>query len=92
MQNNTGRLLLITVVSIAVKGELAKETVNYDTEIKTYQYNCQQYIPKSTEKIVIVKLTISVKSLPQVSTQFMTFQPFSIIKITMTKEFLGSTC
>ena len=33
-RNTTGRLLLILAVSIAVKGELLNETVNYDT--KTY--------------------------------------------------------
>ena len=36
MQNTTGRLLLIIVVSIVVKGELANETVNYDTKAKAY--------------------------------------------------------
>ena len=35
LQNTTGRLLLIIAVSIVVKGELAKETVNYDTKTKT---------------------------------------------------------
>ena len=35
LQNNTGRLFQITTVSIAVKEELAIETVNYYTEIKT---------------------------------------------------------
>ena len=59
-------MLLITIVSIAVKEELANKTVNYDTEIKTYQYDCHQYIPESTEKFVIVNLTSSAKSLPQV--------------------------
>ena len=33
LQNTTGRLLLIIVV-IIVKGELANETVNYDTKVK----------------------------------------------------------
>ena len=36
LQNTTGRLLLIIVVSIVVKGELANETVNYDTKAKAY--------------------------------------------------------
>ena len=36
LQNTTGRLLLIIVVSIVVKGELANETVNYDTIAKSY--------------------------------------------------------
>ena len=36
MQNTTGRLLLITAISILAKGELANETVNYDTKAKTY--------------------------------------------------------
>ena len=35
-QNSTGRLLLIMAVSIAVKGEFANETVNYDTKTKAY--------------------------------------------------------
>ena len=35
-QNTTGRLLLIVAVSIAVKGELANKTVNYDTKTKAY--------------------------------------------------------
>ena len=36
MRNSTKftRLILITAVSIVVKGELAKETVNYGTKIK----------------------------------------------------------
>ena len=36
LQNITGRLLLIIVVSKVVKGELVNETVNYDTEIKAH--------------------------------------------------------
>ena len=36
LQNTTGRLLLIIAVSIVVKGELANETVNYDTKPKAY--------------------------------------------------------
>ena len=36
MQNTTGRLLLITAISILAKEELANETVNYDTKAKTY--------------------------------------------------------
>ena len=36
MQNTNGRLLLITAISILAKGELANETVNYDTKAKTY--------------------------------------------------------
>ena len=32
LQNTTKRLLLIKVVSVVVKGELANETVNYDTK------------------------------------------------------------
>ena len=35
-QNTTGRLLLVTTVSIVVKGELANETVNYDRKINAY--------------------------------------------------------
>ena len=37
LQKTTGRVLLILTVSIVVKGELANETVNYDTEFKAYQ-------------------------------------------------------
>ena len=36
LQNTTGRMLLIIVVSIVVKGELANETVNFDTKTKVY--------------------------------------------------------
>ena len=36
LQNTTGQLLLVIAVSIVVKGELANETVNYDTKPKTY--------------------------------------------------------
>ena len=36
LQNTTRRLLLIIAVSIVVKGELANETVNYDTKTKAY--------------------------------------------------------
>ena len=36
MQNTTGQLLLVIVVSIVGKVELANENANYDTEIKAY--------------------------------------------------------
>ena len=36
LQNTTGQLLLIIVVLVVVKGELANETVNYDTKTKAY--------------------------------------------------------
>ena len=36
LQNTTGRPLLIIAVSIVMKGELAKKTVNYDTKTKAY--------------------------------------------------------
>ena len=36
MQNTIGRLLLLIALSIVVKGELANETVNYDTKTKAY--------------------------------------------------------
>ena len=36
LQNTTGRLLLIIAVLIVVKGELANETVNYDTKTKAH--------------------------------------------------------
>ena len=38
LQNTTVRLLLIIVISKLVKGELANEIVNYDTENKTHQF------------------------------------------------------
>ena len=38
LQKNTGRLLLIIVVSIVVQGELANKTINYYTEIKSQQF------------------------------------------------------
>lgn len=42
MKNTTGRLLLIIIVSTAVNGKLAKQTVNYDKEIKVYQFESVQ--------------------------------------------------
>ena len=36
LQNTTGRTFLIIAMSIVVKGELAKETVKYDTKTKAY--------------------------------------------------------
>ena len=36
LKNITGRLFLIIVASLAVKRELANETVNYDTKTKAY--------------------------------------------------------
>ena len=36
LQSNTERILLIIAVSIVMKGELANETVNYDTKTKAY--------------------------------------------------------
>ena len=36
LQNTTGRLLLLTAVSVVVKGELANKTVYYDTKTKVY--------------------------------------------------------
>ena len=36
LQNTTGRLLLIIAVSTVVKGELAKENLNYDRKTKAY--------------------------------------------------------
>lgn len=42
MKNTTGRLLLIIIVSTAVNGKLAKQTVNYDREIKVYQFESVQ--------------------------------------------------
>ena len=39
LQNTTGRLLLIKAVSVAVKEELANETVKYDTKTEAYMYH-----------------------------------------------------
>ena len=39
LQNSTGPLLLIIVVSIVTKGVLANETVNYDTKTEEYILN-----------------------------------------------------
>ena len=36
LQNITGRLLFIIAVSVVLKGELASETVDYDTKTKAY--------------------------------------------------------
>ena len=36
LQNITGRLLFIIAVSVVLKGELANETVDYDTKTKAY--------------------------------------------------------
>ena len=36
LKNSTGRLLLVIGISVVVKGELANETVNYDTKAKAY--------------------------------------------------------
>ena len=36
LEKTTGRQFLIIAVSIVVKGELANETVNYDTKTKAY--------------------------------------------------------
>ena len=39
LQNTTGRLFPIIAVSMAMKGELANENVNYDTKLKhMYQF------------------------------------------------------
>ena len=52
-QNSTVRLLLIIAVSIVVKGELANETVIYDTKTKAY-------IPISAE-VLVIKKAVQVK-------------------------------
>ena len=36
LQNTTKRLLLVIAVSIAVKGKLANENLNYDKNTKAY--------------------------------------------------------
>ena len=46
MQNTTARLLLIIAVSIVVKGELANKTINYDADIKTYQFKLEVQVNK----------------------------------------------
>ena len=52
LQNTTRRLLLIIAVSIvlAMKGELATETVNYDTKTR-YQFDSRvQFIKKEAPR------------------------------------------
>ena len=46
LPNATGRLFLIIAVSLVVKGELANETVNYDTEIESYQFEPEVQVIK----------------------------------------------
>ena len=46
LQNNTGRLLLIIAVSVAVKVELANKNVKYDTKIKTLQFGPKVQLAK----------------------------------------------
>ena len=47
LQNTTGRLLLIIAVSVAMKGELANETVNYDTKyVPMYQFEPEMSVSK----------------------------------------------
>ena len=47
LQNTTGRLLLIIAVSMVMKGELANETVNYDTKLKhIYQFEPEVKLSK----------------------------------------------
>ena len=43
LQNTTRRLLLMIAVSVVVRGELANETVNYNTETGAYQF--KQEVP-----------------------------------------------
>ena len=42
LQNTTGRLLLIKEVSVVMKGELANQTVKYNTKLK----HMNQYEPE----------------------------------------------
>lgn len=58
MKNTTGRLLLIIIVSTAVNGKLAKQTVNYDREIKVYQFESVQV--KEQGEIVFSRVRIMV--------------------------------
>ena len=44
LQNTTNRLLLIIAVSKVVKGQLACETINYDTEIKGALSGLKQFL------------------------------------------------
>ena len=46
LQSTTGCLFLIIAVSIVVKGELVNETVNYETEIKVYQFEPEVQVIK----------------------------------------------
>ena len=42
----TRRLFLIIALSIVVRGEFANETVSYDIEFKTYQFDSEQQVVK----------------------------------------------
>ena len=46
LQNITGRLLLIIAVSIIIKGELAKESVNNDRKLKQMYQNGSKFEPE----------------------------------------------
>ena len=56
MQNTTGRLLLIILVSILVKRELANEAVNYDTEAKAYVMSSRQRVFREIVFLEISKI------------------------------------
>ena len=50
LQNTTGRPLLIIAVSMVMKGELANETVNYDTKLKhMYQFEPEVLVIKKEQ-------------------------------------------
>ena len=46
LQNTTRRLLLFMAIFLVVKKEWAKETVNYDTKIKAYQFELEVWVIK----------------------------------------------
>ena len=41
LETTTGQLFQIIAISIAVKWELGNETVNYDIDIKAYQFETE---------------------------------------------------
>ena len=57
LQNTTGRLILIRTVSIVVKGELANETVNYNTKTKAYVPIWTRSVSYQ-KRVVLVKLEL----------------------------------
>ena len=60
LRKTTGQLLLLITVSIVVKVKLTDQTVNYDTEIKTYQFKpnlCVSYQKSSpSERLSLTRV------------------------------------